>query len=93
MKVVVPRYVTAAIKTLDPEDNRKALSWFDYLKNWENDEGLQSMSKAMIYKDTYVLNTTDDIRIFFTLDVKKKTITIMDIAKPSRFEFAKAQSE
>ena len=51
------------------------------------------MSKPMIYKDTYVLNTSDDIRIFFTLDAKKKTITIVDIAKPSRFEAAGAQSE
>jgi len=68
-------------------------SWLDLLKNWENEEHLRSMSKPMIYKDTYVLNTSDDIRIFFTLELKKKTITIVDFAKPSRFETAGAQSE
>ncbi len=78
MKVIVPASVTAAIKTLSAEESRKVLSWFDHLKNWENDGHLRSVSKAMIYKDTYVLNTSDDIRIFFTLDAKKKTITILD---------------
>jgi mRNA-degrading endonuclease RelE of RelBE toxin-antitoxin system len=93
MKVIVPPSVTAAIKTLDADENRKVRSWLDHLKNWEHDEHLRSTSKAMIYKDTYVLNTSDDIRIFFTLDVKKKAITVVDIAKPSRFEAAGAQAE
>ena len=93
MKVIVPSSVTAAIRTLNTEESRKVLSWLDHLKNWESDEHLRDMSKPMVYKDTYVLNTSDDIRIFFTLEPKKKTITIVDIAKPSRFETAGAQSE
>jgi len=93
MKVLVPSSVTTAIRTLSAEESQKVFSWLDHLKNWENDEHLQSISKPMIYKNTYVLNTSDDIRIFFTLESKKKTITIVDIAKPSRFETAGAQSE
>jgi mRNA-degrading endonuclease RelE of RelBE toxin-antitoxin system len=93
MKVIVPPSVTAAIKTLDADEGRKARSWLDHLKNWENDEQLRSTSTAMTYKDTYFLNTPDDIRIFFTLDAKKKTITVIDIARPSRFKAAGAQAE
>ena len=48
MKVIMPASVTAAIKTLGSEESRKVLSWFDHLKNWENDEHLRSMSKAMV---------------------------------------------
>jgi mRNA-degrading endonuclease RelE of RelBE toxin-antitoxin system len=93
MKVIVSPSVTVAIKTLDADDCRKAISWLDHLKSWENDEQLRSTSTAMTYKDTYFLNTPDDIRIFFTLDAKKKTITVIDIAKPSRFEPVRAQTE
>jgi mRNA-degrading endonuclease RelE of RelBE toxin-antitoxin system len=93
MKVIVPASVVAAIKTLGAEESRKVLSWLDHLQDWENDAHLRGSSKAMSYENTYVLNTSDDMRIFFTLDVKKKTITIVDISKPSRFHTAEAQSE
>ena len=50
MKVIVPASVTAAIKTLGAEESRKALSWFDHLKNWESDDHLRSISKPMVYQ-------------------------------------------
>ena len=50
-------------------------------------------SKPLSDQATYVLNTADDIRIFFTLDTKNKRLTIVDIAKPSLFETAGVQSE
>ncbi len=93
MKVIVPSSMTAAIKALSSEESQKVLSWLDQLKNWENDERLRKMTEPMIYQDTYVLNTSDDVRIFFTLNPKKKVITILDFSKPSRFETAGAQSE
>lgn len=93
MKVIILASVEAAIWTLDEDERRKVFSWFQHLDNWENDEHVRAMSKAMTYKDTYVLNTSDDIRIFFTLNARKNTITIKDLAKPSRFEAAGAQSE
>ena len=93
MKVIKGAAVAAAIRTLGDDERRKVFSWFDHLENWENDEHVRKMSKAMIYQNTYVLNTSDDIRIFFTLDAAKDEIVIVDIAKPSRFETAGAASE
>jgi hypothetical protein len=62
------------------------LAWLDHLENWENDEQVRKMSKRTAYQDVYVLNTSDDIRIFFKLDLQNNKISIIDIAKPSRFE-------
>jgi hypothetical protein len=47
----------------------------------------------MIDKDSYVLNTADDIRIFFNLDLASNEITVMDLAKPSRFKAVPARAE
>lgn len=93
MKVIKPEYVDTALRTLDEDERRKVLSWFDHLGNWENDEHLRRMAKAMSYQDTYFLNTSDDMRIFFTLDAAKGEIVILDLAKPSRYETALAASE
>ena len=93
MKVIMPASVTAAIKTLGSEESRKVLSWFDHLKNWENDEHTRDMAKPTIYHGVFVLNTTDDIRIFFNVDSEKQSITVLDIAKPSRFEVIREKAE
>jgi mRNA-degrading endonuclease RelE of RelBE toxin-antitoxin system len=86
MKVNKLRSVDAAIRTLDESERRKVFAWLQHLENWENDEQIQKMAKLTIYKDVYVLNTSDDIRIFFKLDLPKQEISIIDIAKPSRFK-------
>ena len=93
MKVIKMATVDTAIRTLGADERRKVFSWFDHLENWENDEHVRKMSKAMIYQNTYVLDTSDDIRIFFTMDATKDKIVIIDIAKPSRFETVGATSE
>jgi mRNA-degrading endonuclease RelE of RelBE toxin-antitoxin system len=93
MRVTKTTSVDAAIRTLSEDDRQLVFSWLDHLKNWENDEQVRNMSEAMVYNNTFVLNTSDDIRIFFTLDVEKKAITIVDIAKPSRFETAGMRAE
>jgi hypothetical protein len=85
MKVNQEQSVHAAVRTLDEEDRRKALAWFQHLGNWENDARVRKMSKPTRDEDVYALNTTDDLRIFFKLDLPKQQITILDIAKPSRF--------
>ncbi len=86
MKVSKLRSVDAAIRTLDESERSKVFVWLQHLENWENDEHVPKMAKLTIYKDVYVLNTSDDIRIFFKLDLLKQEISILDIAKPSRFE-------
>jgi mRNA-degrading endonuclease RelE of RelBE toxin-antitoxin system len=86
MKVIQDPSVDAAIRTLSDEDRRKVSVWLTRLKNWENDEHTRKISKTTVDKSVHVLNTTDDIRIFFKLDQEAKEITILDIAKPSRFK-------
>jgi mRNA-degrading endonuclease RelE of RelBE toxin-antitoxin system len=93
MKVNKERSVDAAIRTLDESDRRKVFAWFQNLENWENDEQIRQMSKLTVYKDVYALNTPDDIRIFFKLDLPKHEISIIDISKPSRFANVPVASE
>jgi hypothetical protein len=78
--------VEAAVRTLSDDERRRVFAWFTHLGNWENDEHTRQISKPTIDKDVYVLNTSDDLRIFFSLDAANQLITILDIAKPSRFE-------
>jgi hypothetical protein len=93
INITKPRSVNAAIRTLSEEERHRVLGLFDHLANWENDPHLREISKPSIYKDCFALNTSDDIRIFFKLDLEKKEITILDISKPSRFKTASAVSE
>lgn len=93
MKVSKQRSVDAAIRTLSEEERRKVFAWLDHLENWENDEQVRKMSKQTICKDVYVLNTSDDIQIFFKIDINGKEITVIDIAKPSRFQNVPVASE
>ena len=86
MNVSKLRSVEAAIRTLDVSERRKVFAWLQNLENWENDEHVRKMSQLTPYQDVYVLNTSDDIRIFFRLDLPNQEISIIDIAKPSRFE-------
>lgn len=88
MKVINTAAVDAALRTFTDEERRKVWAWFDHLKNWENDEHVRKMSRAMDYRDTYALNTSDDIRIFFTLNEAKGEVVVVDLARPSRFEAA-----
>ena len=91
MNVQKVQSVDAAIRTLSEDERRKVFSWFRQLENWENDEFTREHSKQTPYKDVRVLNTSDDINIFFRLDPGKNEITILDIAKPSRFATASSE--
>jgi hypothetical protein len=93
MKVSKLRSVDAAIRTLDESERRKVFAWLQHLENWENDEHVRKMSKSTVDKDVHVLNTSDDLRIFFKLDLARKEISVIDIAKPSRFENVPVASE
>jgi mRNA-degrading endonuclease RelE of RelBE toxin-antitoxin system len=93
MKVSNQRSADAAIRTLSEEERRKVHAWLGVLENWEHDEHVRKMSKRTIDRDVYVLNTSDDIRIFFKLNPQENEISIIDIAKPSRFENVRVPSE
>lgn len=85
MKVIKTRTVELALRTLDENDRRQVFSWFDHLKNWENDEHVRKMVKPTVERDIYALNTSDDMRIFFRLNEAEGEIVIVDLARPSRF--------
>jgi len=93
MKIIKTPAVDVAIRTLAADDRQKVFSWLNHLGNWETDEHVRKMARPTIDRDTYALNTSDDIRIFFTLNDAKREIVIVDLAKPSRFEIAGAASE
>lgn len=88
MNIIKTRAINAALRTLDDDERRKMLSWFDYLGNWENDEHIRKMVKPTVDRDTYALNTHDDMRIFFRLNEAAKEIEIVGLARPSRFAAA-----
>ncbi len=93
MKFIKNEYIDMALRTLDADERQKVLSWFDHLANWENDEHVRKMAKAMPYQNTFFIDTPDDMRIFFTLDNTAREIVVLDLAKPSRFEAVGAASE
>ena len=85
--------VSAALRTLAEDERRKVFAWFDQLGNWENDEHVRKMAKPTAAPGIYVLNTSDDIRIFFDLNEANREIVVVDLAKPSRFPVAGTASE
>ena len=80
MNVVTTAPVDIALRTLGFEDRQQVLAWIGHLKNWEGDPFVQQHSyKLKPSGNTYVLHTSTDIRIFFTLE--GNTITVLDVAK------------
>ncbi len=93
MKVFQHPAVVAAIRTLDESERRKVSAWLQQLENWEDDELVRARAESTSYDDVYALNTSDNIRIFFKLDLPKREIVVVDIAKPSRFKNVPVASE
>lgn len=85
MKIKRTRAVDSALRTLTEEECRGVEIWFDRLAKWEQDELIRKMTRKMPGKETYILNTSDDIRIFFDLKEAAEEIVIVDLSKPSRF--------
>lgn len=82
--------VKIALRSLSDEERRRVFALFDSLKNWDNDPQIQKVSHPIVYKDTYVLTTSDGLRIFFNKDDKR--ILIVDIAKKKTIDqFAEAE--
>jgi hypothetical protein len=80
MNVVTTPPVDIALRTLGFDDRQRVQAWIGNLKNWEGDRFIQEHSyKLKPTENTYVLHTTTDIRIFFTLE--GDTITVLDVAK------------
>ena len=79
-KVVADPVVDIALRSLDPDGVRRVHAWFDYLKRWDEDELVRKNSVPLPgYEGVYVLRTTTDIRIFFTIE--GDTINVLDVAE------------
>jgi hypothetical protein len=79
-RVVTAPAVDIALSSLDPDGVRRVRAWFDYLKRWDEDEVVRQNSLPLPgHEGVYVLRTTTDLRIFFTIE--GDTITVRDVAQ------------
>ena len=81
MKVELTHAAEIALRTLADDDRRRVLAWCDHLRNWEHDETIRGRARRLNvpgYADVYVLTTTTDLRIFFTVEADR--IEVTDIA-------------
>jgi len=80
MNVVISESARTALRTLDLDDRRRADSWFDTLRNWENDEFTRNRSQRLEASDPlYVLPASSDLRILFSVDANQ--IVILDLVR------------
>jgi hypothetical protein len=79
-KIVLAPAVDIALRSLDPDEVRRVHAWFDYLRRWDEEEVVRRNSLPLPgHKGVYVLRTTTDIRVFFTID--GDTIAVLDVAQ------------
>ena len=90
MKLVITTPVMIALRTLSDEERGRAQALFDTLANWNHDAHVREASRRIIYKDVYVLQASDGMRIFFRKEADQ--ITILDIARKQTVDqFAEAE--
>ncbi|HVA47120.1 MAG TPA: hypothetical protein VNH11_12200 [Pirellulales bacterium] len=91
MNVAVTNAAKIAVTGLPDEDRRRVHAWFDHLRNWRTDPEVRKNSKPVFPDDehgVYVLRTTSDVRIFFTVD--EDQITVVDVARKDSLRTVKA---
>ncbi|HET6884102.1 MAG TPA: hypothetical protein VFI31_28365 [Pirellulales bacterium] len=91
MNVVVSNAAKIAVTGLPDEDRRRVHAWFDRLKNWPTDQAVRKNSTRLLPEEepsVYVLRSTSDVRIFFTVDGDE--ITVVDVARKDSLKTVKA---
>jgi hypothetical protein len=79
-QVVTAPAVDLSLRSLDPDGARRVRAWFEYLERWDEDEVVRNNSLPLPgHEGVYILRTTTDIRIFFTIE--GDTITVLDVAR------------
>ena len=69
-----------ALRNLSDDDRRRVGAWIDNLKNWGCDPFVAQHSKQLdADQNVYMLLTSSDIRIFFSLE--EDVITVLEVAK------------
>jgi mRNA-degrading endonuclease RelE of RelBE toxin-antitoxin system len=80
MRIEIAQPADIALRSLSQDDRQRVQAWLDHLRNWEGDRFIQTRSHRLpSFENTYVLQTSTDIRIFFTKE--NDTITVFDVAK------------
>jgi mRNA-degrading endonuclease RelE of RelBE toxin-antitoxin system len=82
MQVILSERVQTAFNTLSHDDRQRVNTWFSYLRNWKEDPFVRSRSVTLDVQgqSMYMFRTSTDVRIFYTVDEKAKTIYVIDIA-------------
>jgi len=82
MKLIFSDHVETILHTLPHDDRERVKAWFGYLRNWEQDEFVKSRSVTLNVRGQEVLmfRTSTELRIFYTVDLEAKAITVIDIA-------------
>lgn len=91
MNVAVTNAAKIAVTTLPDDERRRVHAWFDHLRNWATDPEVRKNSRPVLPDDkhsVYVLRTTSDVRIFFTVD--EDQITVVDVARKDSLRTVKA---
>jgi mRNA-degrading endonuclease RelE of RelBE toxin-antitoxin system len=82
MQVILSERVKTFLKTLSRDDRERVQTWFGYLRHWEEDAFVKSQSVMLSVQGqpVYMFRTSTDVRIFYTVDLQGKTVTVIDIA-------------
>lgn len=94
MAVHVSDHARIAIAGLTDEERRIVHSWLDHLRNWRNDGFIRDKSQRLeVAADTYVLRTSADIVIVFSIhDDAVLIVSVFRKEALSAFETAAAQT-
>jgi hypothetical protein len=82
MQVVLSERVKTALTTLSRDDRERVNTWFDYLRNWDEDAFVQSRSVELDVngETVYMFRTSTDARIFYKVDRASGTVSVVDLA-------------
>lgn len=84
-EIITTPSVNVALRTLDDANRRRVRAWFDHLANWDGDEFVRKHSHSLdSLAGVYVLKTSSDWRIFFT--IQGNTLTVVDIGTKQSIE-------
>ena len=82
IQVILSERVKTALKTLSHDDRERVYTWLGYLQNFEEDEFVKSRSVSLNVQGqcVYMFRTSTEVRIFYTVDLENKIISVIDIA-------------
>jgi mRNA-degrading endonuclease RelE of RelBE toxin-antitoxin system len=92
MNIAITNAAKIAVTGLPDEERRRVHAWFDHLRNWRTDPEVRKNSRPLLPEDehsVYVLRTTSDVRIFFTVD--EDEITVLDVARKDSLRTVRAR--